>query len=141
MSRREAGYEAWLDDLDAGDGYALVCPAGHGSVPPRRVCPTCGSRSLSTEPLAATGVIETLSVVHVPSPQFAADAPYVTAIADFGPVRLTGVISGLAPERVTRAGADAPADGVGVGTAVTVGAETRETDGEQIVSFALAADG
>jgi len=54
------------------------------------VCPECGSATLSEEALAETGTVETYSVVHVAGPQFADDTPYVNAIADFGPVRLTG---------------------------------------------------
>jgi len=61
------------------------------------VCPECGSATLSEEALAETGTVETYSVVHVAGPQFADDTPYVNAIADFGPVRLTGVLRGLIP--------------------------------------------
>jgi uncharacterized OB-fold protein len=119
----DADYKAWLDALDAGEGYALVCPDGHGSLPPRRVCPECGSSALSREPLAETGRIETFSVVHVPSPRFADDAPYVTAVADFGPVRTTGVLRGVDSDEAT------------VGLSVEVGVEERATDGESLVVF------
>ncbi|MGM0449124.1 MAG: Zn-ribbon domain-containing OB-fold protein, partial [Methanobacteriota archaeon] len=43
-------YTDWLDALAAGNGFALVCPDGHGSLPPRRVCPECGAVDLSREP-------------------------------------------------------------------------------------------
>ncbi|MUW13406.1 nucleic acid-binding protein [Halorubrum sp. CBA1125] len=89
---RTAGYDEWLDAIEAGDGYALVCPSGHGSLPPRRVCPECGSTTLAREPLSDAGTVETFTVVHVPSPQFADDAPYVTAVVDAGPTRVTGVV-------------------------------------------------
>jgi uncharacterized OB-fold protein len=120
-------YADWLDALAAGDGFALVCPNGHGSLPPRRVCPDCGSTDLSREPLDETGTVETYSVVHVPSPRFADDAPYATAVADFGPTRLTGVVrgEGAADER--------PA--VEMGDAVTAEAGERLTDGERLVVF------
>ncbi|PAU84336.1 nucleic acid-binding protein [Halorubrum salipaludis] len=119
------GYDEWLDALADGEGYALVCPDGHGSLPPRRVCPECGSASLSAEPLAETGTVETHSVVHVAGPRFADDTPYATAIADFGPVRLTGVLRGVDPET----------DAVAVGDRVAVGLEERATDGEPLVVF------
>jgi len=121
----DADHEAWLDALDAGEGYALVCPDGHGSLPPRRVCPECGAAALSREPLAETGRIETFSVVHVPSPRFEDDAPYVTAVADFGPIRTTGVLRGVDPE----------SDAAEVGLSVGVGVEERATDGEPLVVF------
>ena len=119
------GYDEWLDALGDGEGYALVCPDGHGSLPPRRVCPECGSATLSEEPLAETGTVETHSVVHVAGPRFADDTPYVSAVADFGPVRLTGVLRGVDPA----------ADAVAVGDRVAAGVEERDTDGEPLVVF------
>ncbi|WP_128905507.1 Zn-ribbon domain-containing OB-fold protein [Halorubrum amylolyticum] len=118
-----AAYDEWLDALAGGEGYALVCPGGHGSLPPRRVCPECGSTALSEEPLAETGTVETYNVVHVAGPRFADDTPYVNAVADFGPVRLTGVLHGVDPET----------DAVAVGDSVAVGVEARATDGEPLV--------
>jgi hypothetical protein len=120
-----AAYDEWLNALAEGEGYALVCPDGHGSLPPRRVCPECGSTSLSEEPLAETGTVETYSVVHVAGPRFADDTPYVNAIADFGPVRLTGVLRGIDPAT----------DAVEVGDRVAPGVEERVTDGESLVAF------
>jgi Predicted nucleic-acid-binding protein containing a Zn-ribbon len=95
MTTRDAGYDEWVDALADGRGYALVCPEGHGSLPPRRTCPECGATTFSEEPLPERGTVETVTVVHVPPPQFADDAPYATAIAAFGPVRLTGVLRGV----------------------------------------------
>ena len=106
-----AGYDEWVAALADGGGFYLACPNGHGLLPPRRVCPDCGSRDLSSEPLPATGRIETFSEVHVAAPAFADETPYVTAVAGFGPVRLTGVVRGT------------DADGVSVGAAVRAGAE------------------
>ena len=121
----DADYEAWLDALDAGDGYALVCENGHGSLPPRRVCPECGATDLSKDPLDTTGRIETFSVVHVASPGFTDDAPYVTAVADFGPVRTTGILRGVDPETGE----------VATGLSVDIGVGERETDGTPLVVF------
>jgi uncharacterized OB-fold protein len=39
--------------------------------------------------------------VFVATPQFEDDAPYVTAIAAFGPVSLTGMVRGVDPEDVS----------------------------------------
>ncbi len=97
---RDAGYDDWLDAVAAGEGYYLECPNGHGSLPPRHACPHCGARDLASEPLPETGEIEVHTVVHVATPGFVHDAPYATALADFGPVRLTGVVRGVEPADV-----------------------------------------
>jgi uncharacterized OB-fold protein len=123
MSDRDAGYDEFLAGL-AGDGPAeyLVCPAGHASLPPRGVCPECGDADLAPEPLPETGEVHTYTETHVATPAFADDAPYVTAIADFGPVELTGQVRGIA------------AGDLAVGT--TVAATAEETaDGESLVVF------
>lgn len=97
---REEGYDDLLDAIDGDEGYYLECPEGHGSLPPRRVCPVCGGRDLAERPLPGTGTVVTFTVVHVPTPQFAGEAPYATAIAEFGPVRLTGIVVGADPDAV-----------------------------------------
>ena len=125
-----ADHGEWLDALADGEGFALVCPEGHGSLPPRRVCPECGAADLSREPLRETGTVETCSVVHVPSPRFADDAPYASAVVDFGPTRLTGIVRDGDGDD----GADGPPE-VAIGDAVTVTAGERATDGERLVVF------
>ena len=120
----DAGYDDWVDALAEDAGYYLACPEGHGSVPPRRVCPDCGSTGLVEEPLPDVGAVETFTAVHVPPPRFADEAPYVTAIADFGPVRLTGVLRGVDPN-----------DGIPIGLEVTPGVERRATDDGRIVTL------
>ncbi|CDK41156.1 uncharacterized protein BN903_1 [Halorubrum sp. AJ67] len=89
------------------------------------MCPECGTADLSRESLDGTGTVETYSVVHVPSPRFADDAPYATAVVDFGPTRLTGVY---------REGGDAAPDPA-IGDRVTVDVGERVTDGERLVVF------
>ena len=89
-----AGYDEFLRAIEAGEGFYLECPEGHGTLPPRRVCPHCGATELEERPLPETGTVETYTTVHVSVPDFEAETPYITAIASFGPVRLTGVIWG-----------------------------------------------
>jgi uncharacterized OB-fold protein len=93
----DEGYDGWLDAVADGEAFYLACPDGHGSLPPRRTCPHCGAMELTETPLPATGEVATYTVVHVGAPDFADEAPYVTAIADFGDVRLTGVLRNVAP--------------------------------------------
>lgn len=120
---RDAGYDDLLDALEDGEGYYLECEAGHGSLPPRRVCPQCGSRDLEEIALPETGEIVAHTVVHVPTPRFVDDAPYVTAVVDFGTVMLTGQVLGLDPEDVEN------------GTTVGVGIGETATRNERLITF------
>ena len=116
-------YDDWLDQIEAGEGYYVECEEGHGWLPPRRVCPDCGSRELSDESLPASGEIATHTTITVATPQFEDDAPYVTAIAEFGPVSITGLVRGVDPEDVS------------TGDAVGIEVGERETTGERAVVF------
>lgn len=122
---RDDGFDAWMDALEDDEPYYLECGEGHGSLPPRRVCPACGDHSLSREPLPATGTIETHTIVHVPTPAFEDDAPYATAIVDFGPVRITGQL------------VDADVDAVATGLPVELESATTRTTGERVIGFRL----
>jgi uncharacterized OB-fold protein len=53
---------------------------------------------LSTPSLPDSGEISTYTRITVATPQFEDDAPFVTAIVDFGPVRLTGQVRGVDPD-------------------------------------------
>ena len=120
---RDAGYADLVDAIAEGEGYYLNCANGHGSLPPRHVCPDCGSQELSEEPLPNTGEIETFTVVYATTPAFVDDTPYVTAIATFGPVRLTGQMYGLDPESVE------------TGMTVTPDIAETETTGDRVIAF------
>ncbi len=120
---RNDGFDEWLDALESGEGYYLECENGHGWLPPRRVCTRCGSTTLEETPLPDAGPVDTFTVVHIPTPSFADDAPYVTAVATFGPVRITGVLRGI------------DADDVETGLIVEASAEAKETDDDRVVVF------
>ncbi|WP_435178197.1 Zn-ribbon domain-containing OB-fold protein [Halorussus sp. AFM4] len=118
---RDEGYDDFLDAVESGEGFYLECPEGHGSLPPRRVCPHCGATDLDEVALPDTGAIETHTTVHVAAPSFADDTPYATAVADFGEVRLTGQVRGVDPEDVA------------VGTEVAPEVGETETAGERVL--------
>ncbi|ELY47988.1 MULTISPECIES: Zn-ribbon domain-containing OB-fold protein [Natronorubrum] len=120
---QDAGFDDWLDAAEEGAAYYLESPEGHGSLPPRRVCPDCGSTDLEKVPLPETGVVETFTITHVPTPAFEDDAPYATAIADFGPVSLTGQLVGIDLEAIET--------GLEVELEITV----SETTGERVIGF------
>ncbi|PSQ02956.1 nucleic acid-binding protein [Halobacteriales archaeon QS_4_69_31] len=120
---RDGAYDDLLDAIEDGEGYYVECANGHGSLPPRRVCPHCGSRDLTEEPFPEAGEVLTHTTVSVATPGFSEDAPYVTAIVDFGAVRVTGLVRGIDPEDVE------------IGTTVGIDVGERETTGERAVVF------
>ena len=122
-SYRNDGYDDWLDAIDGGEGYYVKCANGHGSLPPRRACPQCGSQGLTEEPLPETGEIETYTVVRVGTPAFTEDTPYATAVAAFGAVRLTGMVRGIEFDEIES----------GLEVAATVG--RTATTGERVLVF------
>jgi uncharacterized OB-fold protein len=119
----DGGFDEWLDAIADGDPYALVCPEGHESLPPRRVCPDCGSDDLTETALPSPGEVLVRSTVEVATPGFADDTPYVTAIAAFGDVQVTGVVRGVDHDAVERK------------LAVEPHVEERETTGERLLVF------
>jgi len=125
MSERapDGAYDAWLDAIEDDQGFYLACSNGHGSLPPRRVCPHCGSPEIEEQPLPDGGEITSHTTVHVPTPAFEDDAPYVTALADFGPVTITGILGGVDPENVE------------IGDPVGVEIGERATTGDRLVVF------
>lgn len=131
---RDAGYDDFLDALAAGDGYYLECENGHRSLPPRRACPKCASRDLRETALPETGTVASFTEVHVPTPAFADDAPYVVAVVDFGAVRLTGQVLAGVDDRDGKEGGDETGV-VEIGTTVVPGVGESATTGERLVTF------
>lgn len=120
---RDGAYDEFLDAIADDDAYYLTCPDGHGSLPPQRICPECGSRDLSRTALPPTGEIATYTTVSVPAPRFSDASPYITAIADFGPVDITGQLRGTESAAVE------------IGQQVTMSVEAIETTDDRVVVF------
>jgi uncharacterized OB-fold protein len=119
----DAGYDEWLDAVTDGEGYYLLCENDHGSLPPRRVCPHCGSLDIEETPLPERGEVETFTVTHVATPNFTEDTPYAVAIARFDDVAVTGQVRGVDVEDVA------------VGMQVTIDVDETATTGEDLVVF------
>ena len=119
------GYDQALQAIDDGEPYAIECPNGHQSMPPRRRCPECGEGDLEEVSLPTDGELLTYNVTHVPTPDFADDVPFVLGIAEFDDVRITGRIL-------------ADAEEVEIGTPVEIGLGESETTDEPLVTFELA---
>jgi hypothetical protein len=104
---RDAGFDDFLDAVEEGDPYYLESPSGNGWLPPRQFDPD-------------TGEVLTTTVTNVAGPSFAEDTPYVVAVAQFGPVRITGQLPG----------SDAP----DIGDHVTI-AVGESQQGERVIRF------
>lgn len=122
MSDANEGFDDFLDAVAAGESYYLECAAGHGWLPPRRICPKCGSRELTEKALPESGTVESHTTVRVPAPAFTEDAPYATVIADFGPLRVTAQYDG-------------DPDDVETGRTVGLDVEESVTTGERVLVF------
>jgi len=62
-------------------------------VPPRALCPKCGSMDIRWTKLKGTGKLLTYSVVHVASPAFQSSVPYAVGIVQLTEgARLLGMI-------------------------------------------------
>ncbi|MHB9285764.1 Zn-ribbon domain-containing OB-fold protein [Halobacteriales archaeon Cl-PHB] len=120
---RDEAYDDLLDAIEDGESYYIECENGHGWLPPRRICPECGSRELAEEPLPDAGEIETFTTITVAAPEFSDDTPYVTALADFGPVRITGMVEDVDP------------DDVETGMVVGLDVDERETNDKRLLVF------
>jgi len=120
---RTNGLDDFLDALEEGDPYYLESPSGNGWLPPRRMDPETGERELTQKELPDTGEILTMTTTNVAGPSFADDAPFVVAVAQFGPVRITGQVRGM------------DHDDVEIGQEVTIGVGENETEGERLVVF------
>lgn len=119
--QQDAGYDEWIDAIDRGEGYAVECSNGHGSLPPRRRCPECGDSDLEERSLPDSGTLDTYTRIHVATPEFVDDAPYTVAVVDFGLARLTGQLRGTEePE---------------VGMRLAAGVEERKTEDEPLLVF------
>lgn len=123
--RGDAGYDDVIDAIEAGEGYYLACSEGHGSMPPRVACPQCGDTDLTAEPLPDRGEILTYTRTEVSTPDFTDDSPYVVAVVDMGPVRLTGQLQNVDPESIP------------IGATVTPVVKTRKTTDDPLLAFEL----
>ncbi|WP_267163210.1 Zn-ribbon domain-containing OB-fold protein [Halovenus salina] len=118
---RDDGYDDFLDAVEEGEPYYLESPSGNGWLPPRAVDPETGETELQEEDLPERGEVLTHTTTHVSGPSFADDAPYIVAVASFGPVNITGQM------RETEA--------VEIGQNVTLDVERTETTGDRVIVF------
>ena len=118
---RDAGYDDFLDAVADGEPYYLETDDGETHLPPMPYDPATGEAGLTEQSLPEPGEILTHTTTHIAAPQFEADAPYVTAVAAFGPVSVTGQVRGIEHEDVE------------IGQAVTLGVDRSETRDERVL--------
>lgn len=83
-------------------------------------CPYHGSTQLEETDTPEASALTPYTQVSVPTPQFAEDAPYITAIASFGPVDVTGILNDTASKHVD------------IGNDVTLTVDQRESHSSQM---------
>jgi uncharacterized OB-fold protein len=123
---RDAGYDDFLDAAADGDPYYLESESGAASLPPLPRDPATGKPDLTEKPLPEPGQVLTYTRTAVAAPEFADDAPYIVAVAEFGPVRLTGQLRGVDP------------DDLAIGQSVELDVGRSETRDERVIVFSPA---
>lgn len=118
---RDAGYDDFLDAVADGEPYYLETDDGGAHLPPMPYDPATGEAEPAERSLPEPGEILTHTTTHIAAPQFEDDAPYVTAVAAFGPVSVTGQVRNIDHEDVE------------IGRAVTLGVERSETRDERVL--------
>lgn len=122
-AQRDAGFDDFLDAVEASDPYYLESASGETYLPPLSFDPATGTDDLTERPLPDTGELLTITRTAVATPRFADDAPFVVALADFGPVTLTGQLRGIDPEEAA------------IGQEVVPAVDRTETTDERILVF------
>lgn len=120
---RDDGYDDFIDAIEDGEPYYLESPSGDGWLPPRTCDPETGAQELVETDLPETGEVLTHTTTFVSAPAFADDAPYVVAIASFGPVSITGQMRDIEPEDVE------------IGMTVEIGVDRTETTDDRVIVF------
>jgi hypothetical protein len=117
-------FDSFTDAIVAGDQTYLACDdCGHAALPPRRLCPECGSSSLTREPLSDRGEILSFTEISVTIPKFQGETPYTAVLVSFDEgVTLTGQLRGVS------------ADDVAIGDEVVLETATHD-DGMPLITF------
>lgn len=94
MSEIELTYGEFMEHIKKDELVALSCGDCDALiVPPKVVCPFCGSDNLNRINLSGEGSVYSYTVIHVPPPKFVNDAPYTVAIVELDEgARITGRI-------------------------------------------------
>lgn len=103
MVETKLTYDKYMESIRNNKLTGLRCNScGKVITPPKHLCPNCKSEDLDIIELSGKGKIKTYTIIRVPPPKFAKDAPYTAAIVelDEGPC-VTARIIGLASDKVS----------------------------------------
>jgi uncharacterized OB-fold protein len=115
--------KSFFDGVRAGTLTGIRCgTCGQLAIPPKEFCPACGTHDWHAVALSGEGTIASYTIIRVPPPAHAADAPYAIAV-----VRLRDGVQLLG--RVV----DIPLEQVAVGLAVRFRPLTR--NGHTTIAF------
>ena len=119
-----AWFDTFTETIASGEQRYLSCEAcGDATLPPRQLCPSCGSTELTRKPLSNRGEIVSFTEISVTIPKFHGEAPYTAVLAELDDeVTLTGQLR------------DATADDIAIGDEVALGTETLN-DGLALITF------
>ncbi len=119
-----AWFTDFTDALTAGEQEYLRCrECETATLPPRQLCPECGSTALTREPLSDRGEVVSYTEISVTIPKFHGETPYTVVLARFDAgVTLTGQLR------------EATADDVAIGDEVDIGSEAHE-EGTPVITF------
>jgi uncharacterized OB-fold protein len=87
-----AWFDTFTEAIAAGEQQYLSCETcGDSTLPPRQICPACGSNELTQEPLSTRGEIVSFTEISVTIPRFHGETPYTVVLAELNDgVTLTG---------------------------------------------------
>ncbi|AXG06371.1 Zn-ribbon domain-containing OB-fold protein [Haloplanus rubicundus] len=117
-------FDSFTDTIESDEQQYLACETcGHGTLPPRRLCPACGSTDLTREPLSKRGKVLSFTEISITIPKFHGETPYTVALVELDEeITLTGQLR------------DATADDIAIGDAVVLGTEPRDA-GTAVLTF------
>lgn len=88
------GFYEFISRGELRTAKCLEC--GSLMMPPKPVCPSCYSKSLGWVKLSGRGVVETYTIINVPTTILKGHEPYAVAIVRLEEgVRLPGIIEGV----------------------------------------------
>jgi len=90
-------FEDFRGFIAQGKFMAVKCgDCNHMFIPPKPICPYCGSGKLSWIEVSRVGRVVSYTEVHVPLKGFEGFTPYVVALVEFeGGFRLPGIVKNV----------------------------------------------
>lgn len=119
-----AWFDTFTETIASGEQQYRSCEAcGDSTLPPRQICPTCGSTKLTQKPLSDRGEIVSFTEISITIPKFHGETPYTVVLVELGEeIILTGQLR------------ETTASDVAIGDEVVLDTE-RHDDGVALITF------